>query len=86
MSISQGFAKGVAGTVLLPIFSFFPLSSAFFPFHLQKKKREETPFTRPILRNPEFLQHGVCHKDDCVQLHVVKSAGPPKQVNSALRC
>ena len=74
MRLGRGFAKGVAGTASLPIFSVFfrflpflsvfPLSSfRFLPFFLRflrflfsisfSEKNGETPFARPLLRNPD---------------------------------
>ena len=81
---SWDFAKGVAGTVSLPIssvfFRFFPFSSFFYPFPFLfplfgcffrvlifsfffrflpfssvsfSEKKGETPFARPLLRNPK---------------------------------
>ena len=78
LRVVRGFAKGVAGTVSLPIlsvffslfssvfffFPFWPFSSVFavfsgsdffrfLPFHFEKKNGE-TPFARPLLRNPKW--------------------------------
>ena len=66
--ISRGFAKGVTGTVSLPIFFpfssvfsvfslFSPFSPCFFRFLLSvsfSEKNGETPIAKPLLRNPEF--------------------------------
>ena len=44
-------------------FTFFSFFFRFLPFHFQKKKNGETPFARPLLRNPDRISSPVvpCH-------------------------